>query len=66
MKVGSGRMTEGTVLVPCREGMDECVIIKAPTPPELWTVRYRSGANRRWSKTHLRKYYKVKEVKDES
>ena len=46
-------------LIPLRENVQSCIILKAPDPPELWTVKYSSGKTRKWSKAHLKKYYKA-------
>jgi len=52
-------MKSGCKLIPLREGMQSCVIIEDPDPPKKWLVKYESGKYRRWSKTHLKKYYMV-------
>jgi len=53
-------MKEGDILMGLRRGVNMCIIIKAPTPPKLWTVEYMpSGVRSTWSKTHLKKYYTV-------
>lgn len=49
-------------LFPLREGVESCIIIDAPVPPAKWTVRYESGRIRKWSKSHLRKYYAIRKT----
>ena len=45
--------------------VDDCTIEFAPKPPEKWTVIYTTGRVKRWSKSHLKKYYYVlEEYKD--
>jgi hypothetical protein len=46
-------------LIPLRENVEECIILSTPKPPKLWTVEYESGNIRKWSKSHLKKYYTV-------
>ena len=41
--------------------VEDCVIEFAPKPPEKWTVIYKSGRVKNWSKSHLKKYYRVLE-----
>lgn len=40
---------------------DHCVILEAPRPPAKWRVRYDSGRERLWSKSHLKKYYMLED-----
>lgn len=52
-------MKAGDELKPLRDGVQCCKIIATPIPPEKWTVRYSSGLEKQWSKSHLKKYYMV-------
>ena len=58
-----GRIGVGTILHPLRPGVESCEIIDTPIPPRPWTVRYKSGKIKKWSKSHLRKYYTLDESK---
>ena len=52
-------MKAGDKLTPLNGNAEGCKIIHAPKPPSKWRVRYDSGKEKNWSKTHLKKYYKV-------
>lgn len=58
-------MKKGDWLIPVRAGVERCLITDDPSPPELWEVKYVSGRRKKWSKSHLRKYYFVADNPDQ-
>ncbi|WP_304634064.1 hypothetical protein [Pseudoalteromonas sp.] len=55
------KIEDGTELQHLRKPQVSCVVVEFKKPPQQTTVRYQNGYERKWSLSHLRKYYQIKD-----